>query len=93
MNRCNMSTVELHISETDLSTEKPQVKKKKRTLDDIIGQLLHQNREFQRVLRKQRVWRRRVPPAAETSDEEDEPQRARTPLRSHKFNRCGFDFF
>ncbi|XP_039281122.1 pleckstrin homology domain-containing family G member 1 isoform X1 [Nilaparvata lugens] len=86
INRCNMTPVELHISETDLRTEKPQAAKKKRTIEEMISQLLNQNREFQRVLRKQRMWKRRGP-VAETSDEEDDPAIIRSSFRSHKFNR------
>ncbi|KAF6214783.1 hypothetical protein GE061_009526 [Apolygus lucorum] len=64
-------SMELHISEADLSEQpSPQVEKKK-TLEEIVSQLLMQNKEFQRVLKKQRhitARRHRV----ETSDEEDE---------------------
>lgn len=65
-------SMELHISEADLSSEQPspQVEKKK-TIEEIVSQLLMQNKEFQRVLKKQRhitARRHRV----ETSDEEDE---------------------
>lgn len=65
---------ELRISESDLAggedkSEGPT--ERKRTLEEIIGQLLMQNREFQRILSRQRHFtpRRRV---ADTSDEEDD---------------------
>lgn len=67
---------ELRISESDLAggggAEKSETPtERKRTLEEIIGQLLMQNREFQRILSRQRHFtpRRRV---ADTSDEEDD---------------------
>lgn len=70
------SVTELRISESDLTTADEKVQdegptEKKRTLEEIVGQLLMQNREFQRILKKQRHFscRRRM---AETSDEEDD---------------------
>lgn len=77
------SVTELRISESDLASavekEREGPAEKKRTLEEIVGQLLMQNREFQRILKKQRHFscRRRM---AETSDEEDD-------YRSHKHNR------
>lgn len=70
------SSAELRISESDLAAageqrEQEGPTEKKRTLEEIVSQLLMQNREFQRILSKQKhfVSRRR---AADTSDEEDE---------------------
>lgn len=78
------SVTELRISESDLTTADEKVAEegpteKKRTLEEIVGQLLMQNREFQRILKKQRHFscRRRT---AETSDEEDDYH--------PKHNRC-----
>ncbi|XP_014247905.1 pleckstrin homology domain-containing family G member 3 isoform X2 [Cimex lectularius] len=64
-------SVDLHISEQDLEEQpSPQVEKKK-TIEEIVSQLLMQNKEFQRVLKKQRhITSRRH--RIETSDEEDE---------------------
>uniref|UniRef100_A0A1B6BYK0 DH domain-containing protein n=1 Tax=Clastoptera arizonana TaxID=38151 RepID=A0A1B6BYK0_9HEMI len=69
------SVTELRISESDLSTvvdkEHDGPAEKKRTLEEIVGQLLMQNREFKRILKKQRSsgCRRQI---ADTSDEEDD---------------------
>lgn len=69
------SAAELRISESDLASTEDKLEEgpteKKRTLEEIVGQLLMQNREFQRILKKQKhfVSRRRM---ADTSDEEDE---------------------
>lgn len=69
------SAAELRISESDLASTEDKLNEgpteRKRTLEEIVGQLLMQNREFQRILKKQRsfISRRR---AADTSDEEEE---------------------
>jgi hypothetical protein len=68
------SATELRISESDLTTaveEEGGLSERKRTLEEIVGQLLMQNREFQRILSKQKhlMSRRRT---VDTSDEEED---------------------
>lgn len=74
------SATELRISESDLTTaaevDDRGPNERKRTLEEIVGQLLMQNREFQRILSKQKqlISRRR---AADTSDEEEDSKPSR----------------
>ncbi|XP_046676211.1 uncharacterized protein LOC124364634 isoform X2 [Homalodisca vitripennis] len=78
-----LTSAELRISESDLTSAEDKLQdgptEKKRTLEEIVGQLLMQNREFQRILNKQKhfITRRRT---ADTSDEEDDC-RVSKPLR------------
>ncbi|XP_054282054.1 uncharacterized protein LOC128999515 isoform X2 [Macrosteles quadrilineatus] len=84
------SATELRISESDLTTaaevDDRGPNERKRTLEEIVGQLLMQNREFQRILSKQKqlISRRR---AADTSDEEEDTKPAR-PSRSPNTYNC-----
>lgn len=65
------NSTDQQISEAEYTEEEAvQQTEKKKTLEEIVSQLLMQNKEFQRVLKKQRLAARRY--KVETSDEEDE---------------------
>ncbi|XP_073987423.1 guanine nucleotide exchange factor in mesoderm isoform X3 [Rhodnius prolixus] len=81
---------ELHGSEAELSEQpSPQVEKKK-TLEEIVSQLLMQNKEFQRVLKKQRqITSRRQHGrlGVETSEDEDEEESCNNRLVGSRSSR------